>query len=297
MRSIIFFIIIIISALLIGALASYPSYMLVSLLTEARFHKLVSHTTLLSGLLLSLFYLKLCGVSFKDAFCTGIKRQNVWRDIVVSFSAGALILIAVESCLLSLAIHQPDPVITYQWTVLLKILIKSLLSGLVVALIEETIFRGALLGGLARQTNVMTALIISALIYAAVHFIKYPAPAADVDIAWFTGLEMLSHAFSRFADATIIDAFTTLFTLGLLLGLIRLRTGNIIQCIGLHAGIVTIHKMAAYLTNYHPGKPYDFLVNAYSSQFGYLATACLSLAIILYYIFFMKNKMLHQPHR
>lgn len=280
--------------MLVGALASYPLYLAISPITEVKLNKIIPNSSLLCGFLIGLFYLKLCRLSFQDAVGVGFKQKNLLYGLATSFAAGALILIIAVVCLLALGIYQPDPEVIYNLTFVLKILFKALFSGIFVAMIEETIFRGVLLGGLAKQTNIITALIISTFAYAVVHFIKFPPLPANTDINWLTGLDMLSHAFYRFTDPVTIDSFITLFSLGILLGMIRLQTGNIVQCVGLHAGIVFIYKMTGYLTNYQTGSPYDFLVNAYSRQLGYMATTCLSLAIILYFVFFMKNKTQHQ---
>jgi hypothetical protein len=53
---------------------------------------------------------------------------------------------------------------------------------------------------------------------------------------------VLSRLFERYAQPlALVDSFLALFALGVLLALVRLRTGAIAACIGLHAaGVCTI---------------------------------------------------------
>ncbi len=50
-------------------------------------------------------------------------------------------------------------------------LLSGLLSGILVALIEESFFRGAMHYGMRRHSPMLTATITTALLYATVHFI------------------------------------------------------------------------------------------------------------------------------
>jgi len=103
-----------------------------------------------------------------------------------------------------------------------------------------------------------------------------------VDIGWLTGVEIFPAALFRFSNPVTIDSFITLFILGVLFALIRIRSGSIIPCIGLHAGIVAGLKFFNYLTNYSGGSQYDFLVNKIDHQFGYLASGLLLIATFIY---------------
>jgi uncharacterized protein len=61
-------------------------------------------------------------------------------------------------------------------------------------------------------------------------------------VSWEHGFQVLSRLFERYAQPlAFVDSFLALVTLGVLLALVRLRTGAIAACIGLHAaGVCTI---------------------------------------------------------
>ena len=56
------------------------------------------------------------------------------------------------------------------------------------------------------------------------------------EVSWIHGFEVLSRLFERYAQPlAFVDSFLALVALGVLLAMVRLRTGAIAACIGLHA--------------------------------------------------------------
>ena len=129
------------------------------------------------------------------------------------------------------------PLSPYLW---FRLALSGIITGLTVAFIEETFLRGAMHTAIARESGTRVAIVLTALVYAATHFIgSYRVAAADVHAG--SGLDMLAHALGRFAQPlAIIDAFACLAAVGILLGMVRALTGNIAACIGLHAGWVAV---------------------------------------------------------
>ena len=76
---------------------------------------------------------------------------------------------------------------------------------------------------------------------------------------------MMPEAFRRFHEWSIVDYFLTLFIFGVLLGLLRLKHRGIAACIGVHAGIVMLIKLADYFTNRTHNSSFDYLVSQYNS--------------------------------
>ncbi len=284
LRTAIIFISVLVGALLVGAIAAYPVYAWLARFNEMEFHRVISRTTLLSGLLFSILYLRFCGLLSADGLAWRGGRQTKKRMFATAFVSGVVILFLLDGCMLMLGIYQFDANVDISVMALTRVTLKALLAGMLVGLVEETIFRGALFGGLNKQTNATLALIVTSVVYAAVHFLKYRAVPADVEIGWLTGVEIFPAALFRFSNPVTIDSFITLFILGALLALIRIRSNSIIPCIGLHAGIVATLKVFNYLTNYASGTEYDFLVNKYDHQFGYFASGLLLLATLIYYL-------------
>jgi CAAX protease family protein len=284
LRTALVFISVLIGALLFGAIVAYPVYAGLAFFNEMPFHKVISRTTVLSGLLFSILYLHYCGLLSKDGLAWKSSLYTKKRMFATGFACGVLILLLLDSSLLLLGIYQFDPDVDWRAMALVWVTVKALLAGVLVGLVEEVIFRGALFGGLNKQTNATVALFVTSLVYAAVHFLKYRAVAADVEIGWFTGVEIFPAALFRFSNPVTIDSFITLFILGVLFALIRIRSKSIIPCIGLHAGIVVTLKIFNYLTNYASGTQYDFLVNKYDHQFGYFASGLLLIATLAYFL-------------
>ena len=116
----------------------------------------------------------------------------------------------------------------------------ALLTGAVVALIEETFFRGALFGALRRELAWPVALGFLSLLFGVVHFIKPDRAARQItDVGWLSGFEVLPHAFTRFAEPRLVAlGLVTLVIFGWILGWVVVRTESLAMSIGLHGGWV-----------------------------------------------------------
>lgn len=296
MPAVLVFLSVFIAALVFGAISAYPVYALLSWFSEAEFHRVISRTTLVSGLLFSLLYLRYCGLFSLQ----GIGWRAPGRSKSVLFFqgllGGVLILLLMVSSLVLLDIYKFDPAVDTSLAALLKVTIKGLLAGLLVGLIEELIFRGALFSGLHRQSNLLVAMLLTSLLYALVHFIKFRALPAGLEPGWLTGLEVFPAALFRFKYWPTLDASITLFILGLFLATVRVRSQSIIPCIGMHAGIVLVLKVFFYLANYEKGSNYDYLVNSYDHQFGYLGSAILLFFLLLYYFLTNSKDVADEKH-
>jgi uncharacterized protein len=289
LRTALTFLSVLAGSLFFGAIVAYPVFIALAQFNELPFHKVISRTTLFSGFLFSILYLKYCGLLSKQGLAWNTGRLSKRRMFLSAFISGAAILILLDGILIFLGIYQFDPHVDWNVATLGRFFVKALFAGILVGFIEEVLFRGALFGGLKKQSNASIALVVTSLVYAAVHFLKYRAVPDSVEISWFTGVEIFPAALFRFSNPVTIDSFITLFILGVLFAFIRIRSESIISCIGLHAGIVTALKFFNYITNFAGGTSYDFLVNKYDHQFGYLASLILLLAILIYY-YVSKNK-------
>ena len=288
MRALSVFSIVFISAILFGAVLAFPIYAVFSEFTEIPFRKIVSRTTLLSGLLFSLCYFYYaCGPSFRGL---GISFDNAHIRLFQGLAAGVAIMAIIESNLLILGIHNLDEERFFSLGAMSLLLFKGLLTGLLVGLVEELIFRGALLGGLSRHTNKVIALVTVSLVYAAVHYLKFRDLPADTVVNWYTGVTMLPAALFQFADPARYDAMLTLFFLGLLLGLVRLLTGSLLACIGIHAGLITGEKVIQSVTAFAPHNPYAHLVNRYDPFVGDLASVWLLVLCVSFYFYYRHSK-------
>jgi len=128
---------------------------------------------------------------------------------------------------------------------------KMLLASIAVPFIEETFFRGIVLGVLLKGNSYgvlsrphaavrrpypyLAILAVSAL-FAVVHFLKAPERTSEV-VTWTSGFSSIAHAFDGIGDPMmVILALTTLFLIGCILGDGRVLTRSLWLPIGLHAG-------------------------------------------------------------
>lgn len=115
-----------------------------------------------------------------------------------------------------------------------------LLSAAGASVLEELLFRGALLGLLRRTLSSHAALFWVSALYSIVHFVKPRGTGAPPDtIHFLSGFALLPDVFWRFAEpGQVLSGFTTLFLLGWILGCAAIRTRALWLSIGIHAGCI-----------------------------------------------------------
>jgi len=113
---------------------------------------------------------------------------------------------------------------------------KVILAAISVPFIEETFFRGIVLGILIRAGRKLLSLIAVSAIFAAVHFLKGSEREPAI-VTWTSGFQSIGDAFAGFGDPMmVLAAFATLFLIGCILADARVLTRSLWLPIGLHAG-------------------------------------------------------------
>ncbi len=266
--------------LLISALFHYPLHLLLDGLLEVPPHKQVTRVAkliALPGFFLLILWL---GLYHRKALGFGLPRPLFLRQMLTGWLYGVLILAILSAALIGLGVRTVDPIEEDFLSDLVKTLVSGLIGGLLVGLIEETFFRGAMHQAIRRHGPALSAIGFSALLYATVHFIDPVRPTGPVD--WFSGLQILAGSFWQLGDWATLDSFVALFVVGLFLGMVRERTGNIAYCIGLHAGWVFVIKLTKKFTSNNHDSDWAFLTGSYDGITGYLAALWLLLLIALY---------------
>ncbi len=134
----------------------------------------------------------------------------------------------------------------------IKHLVNASLSAVVVAMLEELIFRGALFGGLRRAYGFATALAVSSSIYALVHFFERAVSPTVID--WAAGFVTLGSMLRGFTNVhALVPGFFNLALAGGILALAFYRSGTLYFSIGLHAGWILWLKTYGFLTQAAPG--------------------------------------------
>lgn len=180
----------------------------------------------------------------------GIVPNRRWgRDVGIGFALAAGLLGSLGVVLLLSGL--------YGWQLPLKwsAVPNAILSAAAVSVLEEALFRGALLGLVLRSARPWPAQLFVAALYAVVHFLKPPENAAQVTVAlgsidWSSGFRLLPKVFWQFSDPwLLLGGFVTLFIAGLMLGLITRATRSLWYAIGLHAGWVFGLKIFSAFTS------------------------------------------------
>lgn len=181
------------------------------------------------------------------------KNPHRWRDL-----AGGFLLALVPIALLG-AGYLYFGVYKLKDEILIAVLFKISLTAIVVAVIEEFLFRGVLLGLAAKAFGRWVAAIVVSAVFAAVHFLK-PAKIVDPSVEWWTGFAQLPRlAGSAPAMPLLILGFLALFVAGLILAMAALRTRSLFLPIGLHAGWIAGQQGLQWLAKFRV-KPEDSLL-------------------------------------
>ncbi len=155
-----------------------------------------------------------------------------WEDLGVGLGASLLGMVALAVVVLNLGVYKIRGQI--QWEGLAEVCFRA---G-TVAILEEWLFRGAILGLVLRAMKPAPALLSVSALFSILHFLK-PQEHLPPDhvVNWLSGFALIPGAFAQFEEPwLVLGGFTTLFCVGWILGWVRLRTGGLAMAIGLHAG-------------------------------------------------------------
>ncbi len=229
-----------IAVILLGALLAPPLYWLgqavaargtLRFLAETDFQKYFNRAMLLAAVALLWPAVRWLRIGVRDL---GLESDPRWRArLAVGFLiAGAVVL------LLGITYTFCD---VYRWKKTLPWgrLPQVLLSAVVVALLEEGLFRAGILGLFRRTLRPWAAVFTTSAVFSAVHFLKPDDAVQVADVGWWSGFALVPHVFHQFAEPmALLGGFTTIFVLGLMLADVTVRTRSLWLAIGLHAGVV-----------------------------------------------------------
>lgn len=276
--------------LLAATLACIIGYFIVQVFGNLPLQKVINKTTQVF-LVLSIFpamaYLNVNKYDLGFA-----ARPLFFKQLLQGFGLGLLTLLPVFIALYGLHISVIDH--SQPWTAawLAEKAAVSLLLALLISLIEEPLFRGILLLGLSRKLPVAVAVVVSAIYYAALHFIKTKneIPVAERDLS--SGFRLMADAFANLLNPEILPAFWALLMVGVFLGVLRTQVkAGLGLCIGCHSCWVWQIKMSKTVFNTDYGADYAYWVSRYDGVIGPLVTVWLMLAILGYSVY----RRLKQP--
>jgi membrane protease YdiL (CAAX protease family) len=266
-RTFLAFLLVLFAAMLFAAIASPWVQMLLG--AQFPLHRVFSRLTLL-GWIGGTAWL-LLRAQLARAAVLGFNRPwpRFLQRILWGWVAGIALMAVALVPLFLLGLREWNSQLPGSFATLLPLLVKALGSGLLVALLEEPFFRGAMQGALQRQGARCWALFAVPLLYSAVHFLGgAPNEPTHIVNAW-SGFDVWAGLFSSFSNPLhIADAFVALYFVGLLLALVRERWGDLAGCIGLHAGFVGVIAVFRKVSTPAPDSPWSFLVGDFDGLLG-----------------------------
>lgn len=275
------FIALFVLALLGGAICAYPLYVFLTSWFEPDFERVVSRCVLIIAIVLLVVTLKRLGFdSWRETGFNSSPAQ-FGRRLLKGFGAGVLIMLPLVAGLLIFK----DRVIDTGWDWsphgLLLLLTTAAATGLLIALIEETFFRGMMLGAIRRHHSTLFAVGATSVVYAAVHFLQPEPYPATPD--WSSGFVVVKNALLSLSHPLqIVDSFVALLLAGWFLAVVKMRSDTLAFCMGIHAGWVFAIKVFKRVTNSNDYAEYAWLSGDYDGVIGWLAAVCIGGALVVY---------------
>ena len=257
-------------------------------LAESPFHRFVNRSLL--GLALLGLWPLLRSLGLRRGADVGlVSPSSQGRRWTTGFALGFLSLACVAALALGFgARHFADELSAIQFG---RQLFGAALTALVVSVLEEVLFRGALFGALRKAWSWPGALLVSSMVYAIVHFLestKWTEP-----VTWLSGLAILPKMLRGFVDLhAVLPGFFNLTLAGAILAFAYQRTGNLYFSIGLHAGWIFWLKFYGAITRDSAGAP-TWLWGTHKLIDGWLALPVLATTL---FILVRRREANPQPH-
>jgi uncharacterized protein len=270
MRAFAIFLMLIVAALLLMAALAYPAWLLLYPTFDFPFHRIANRLGMLLLLIGFVFAARHLGVADRVSLGFGMPRPKFLIELGKGLALGVLMVALVVFFMVLFGLRDWQDGIVPTIPTLLALLAKGLLSGILVALIEETFFRGAMYSAVQRESGTGRAILLTAALYAALHFFARVRIAHD-EVTAQSGAVLLQGILRSFAEPWLIgDAFLSLLAVGVLLGVVRSKTGNIAACMGLHAGWVWVIALVRETSIADREHPYSFLLSHFDGVVGWL---------------------------
>jgi membrane protease YdiL (CAAX protease family) len=283
MRAFAWFLLLLAAALAVVALGTYPAWLLLHPHFDFPFHRIGERIGMLALLAGFILVARRLGLADRVSLGYGLPPRAFVREMLVGLALGVATMALIVAAMSALGLLDWSRAADLGAAVLAQLLIARLASGLAVAFIEETFLRGAMYTAIARESGARIAVLLTALLYAATHFLG-KVRIAPPDVTPWSGLALLGESLEEFAHfAGIADAFLALMAVGVVLALVRQASGNIAACLGLHAGWVWIMLVAHELTAPRRDASLGFLLSRFDGFVGWLVLAAtLLLAVPLW---------------
>jgi membrane protease YdiL (CAAX protease family) len=255
------------------ALFAWPMYEWLAPNFEVEFHRVANRLGMLVLFLGFILVARRMRLADRASLGYGLPRKQFLRETAIGLALGVATMLPIALLMFALDLRELRPQLAIDASGLLRLAVSGPARGIAVALIEETLIRGVMHTGIARTAGVRAAILLTSLLYAAVHFLgRYRIPPEELGPD--SGLRHALGSLAAFATPRdIVDAFLALFAVGVLLGVVRHLTGNIAACLGLHAGWVWIITLLRESSQPRVQHPWAMLLSQFDGVVGWLLIA------------------------
>jgi len=213
-------------------------------LSEYPFHRFVNRSLLIAALAGLWPFLKSLNIRWRELGLSA--RRTEWQKFAAGLLIGLVSLALVATIALLVGVRTLR--IDHSATEFVAFVGKAVSAAVVVALLEELLFRGVLFSAIRKAHGWIVALILSSSLFALLHFFERKVPETQT-IEWFSGFVTLAQMLRGFVDLNqLVPGFVNLFVVGALLAFAYQRTGSLSFSIGLHAGWIFWVKSYSFLT-------------------------------------------------
>jgi membrane protease YdiL (CAAX protease family) len=270
MRAFAWFLGLFLVAFAVVAVFAYPAWLLLHPHFDFPFHRIGERIGMIGLLVGFLLVARRLGLADRKSLGYGAPRREFLREWGLGLVLGVVTMLGIVGIMAVLGLLEWRSDAVFGAAALAKLVGARLLSGLAVALIEETFIRGAMFTAIQRESGTRTAVILTSILFAASHFFGKIRIPADQVTAW-SGVDLLTGTLHAFSDPLgIADAFLCLAGVGVVLAVVRAKTGNIAASLGLHAGWVWVMLVAHELTKADDTSPLRPLLSQFDGFVGWL---------------------------
>lgn len=286
MRSFALFLALFVAGFAVMALVAWPLYDALTPTFDVKFHRVANRLGMLALLIGFILMARRLGVADRASLGWGLARPQFLREAGLGLLLGVATMLPIGLAMFAFDLRILKADLAIDSSLLVGIAFGGLLTGITVALIEETFMRGAMHTAIERESGTALAVLLTAVLYAAVHFVgRYRIPVEE--LGWDSGWRHVSGTLAQLAEPlAILDAFLALAAVGVLLGMVRALTGNIAACIGLHAGWVWVIAFLRETSQPNEAHPARFLLSNFDGVVGWLvlgATAVIGALLLPFY--------------
>ena len=284
MRAFFLLVLFLAAALVAASALAYPAWWLVGLISDQPIHRVMHRIAMLVAFIGLIFIFRRWQVANKEALGFGLPKTEFIKQLLVGLVVGAAIMVPLMATLFGLDVRDLKSEFEWSFGSLAGLIASGLLSGLVVALIEETFFRGALFTAVRRESGTLLAIVLPSLLYASVHFLGGRLRLPRDQVEWATGFEVLNKLLEKYsAPLELFDSFLALFAVGVLLAVVRVRTNAIAACIGLHAAWVCTIQTVRRASIVREDAEANWIVGSYDGVIGWGALGWIAVILIAYW--------------